>query len=261
LAAILFPVFAQAKTAAKKTQSVSNVKQIALAQAMYLGDNDDVVVPLYWYDRSLAATSNQGFTYWGLLIYPYTKSYAILECPADRAEDPTLNDAAGRGRFDSKNTFRQYILGANSSYGMNFRYLNVALGPDAMGIAQYGGVGATSIENSAGTVAFAEATMKDRTPPPIGVGVQPIPVRNTIGYSRIEPPFGDPNNPASTTRPRWRFPNNDARQQGNLWPRFNSEKVIVGWFDGHVSFPSMKSLVSQGATQAEVDSQFNGLSK
>ncbi len=34
LAAILFPVFAQAKAAAKKTQSLSNVKQIALSVLM-----------------------------------------------------------------------------------------------------------------------------------------------------------------------------------------------------------------------------------
>ncbi|HEY0868042.1 MAG TPA: prepilin-type N-terminal cleavage/methylation domain-containing protein, partial [Fimbriimonas sp.] len=41
LAAILFPVFAQAKAAAKKTASLSNVKQLNLGQIMYATDNDD----------------------------------------------------------------------------------------------------------------------------------------------------------------------------------------------------------------------------
>jgi prepilin-type N-terminal cleavage/methylation domain-containing protein len=41
LAAILFPVFAQAKVAAKKTTSISNQKQINLALVMYAGDYDD----------------------------------------------------------------------------------------------------------------------------------------------------------------------------------------------------------------------------
>src|SRR6185503_3971795 len=41
LAAILFPVFAQAKNAAKKTASLSNMKQIILAAQMYLPDYDD----------------------------------------------------------------------------------------------------------------------------------------------------------------------------------------------------------------------------
>lgn len=41
LAAILFPVFASAKMAAKRTQSVSNLKQLGTAVQIYLGDYDD----------------------------------------------------------------------------------------------------------------------------------------------------------------------------------------------------------------------------
>ena len=41
LAAILFPVFAQARLAAKKTQSISSLKQIGLATVMYTNDNED----------------------------------------------------------------------------------------------------------------------------------------------------------------------------------------------------------------------------
>lgn len=41
LAAILFPVFAQAKDSAKKTQSLSNCKQLGTAAQIYLADNDD----------------------------------------------------------------------------------------------------------------------------------------------------------------------------------------------------------------------------
>lgn len=43
LAAILFPVFAQAKQAANRTTTISNMKQIILANIMYAGDNDDVL--------------------------------------------------------------------------------------------------------------------------------------------------------------------------------------------------------------------------
>jgi prepilin-type N-terminal cleavage/methylation domain-containing protein len=42
LAAILFPVFAQAKAAAKKTGCLSNIKQIATATHIYLADYDDL---------------------------------------------------------------------------------------------------------------------------------------------------------------------------------------------------------------------------
>lgn len=52
LAAILFPVFAQAKAAAKKAAALSNVKEITLGSIMYANDYDDGTVPyfdsLYW---------------------------------------------------------------------------------------------------------------------------------------------------------------------------------------------------------------------
>jgi prepilin-type N-terminal cleavage/methylation domain-containing protein len=50
LAAILFPVFAQAKEAAKKTSDLSNQKQIGLGFMQYLADNDDTY-PLSWGTR------------------------------------------------------------------------------------------------------------------------------------------------------------------------------------------------------------------
>lgn len=54
LAAILFPVFAQAKVAAKKTQSLSNLKQIGTAGHIYLADFDDVLM------QSTPATGSNG---------------------------------------------------------------------------------------------------------------------------------------------------------------------------------------------------------
>jgi prepilin-type N-terminal cleavage/methylation domain-containing protein len=51
LAAILFPVFAQAKTAAKKTQSLSNVKQMGTSVHIYLADHDDRMPRSFgWYN-------------------------------------------------------------------------------------------------------------------------------------------------------------------------------------------------------------------
>jgi prepilin-type N-terminal cleavage/methylation domain-containing protein/prepilin-type processing-associated H-X9-DG protein len=46
LAAILFPVFAQAKEAAKQTSCLSNVKNLALGSMLYSSDSDDVFVPV-----------------------------------------------------------------------------------------------------------------------------------------------------------------------------------------------------------------------
>jgi prepilin-type N-terminal cleavage/methylation domain-containing protein/prepilin-type processing-associated H-X9-DG protein len=78
LAAILFPVFAQAKAAAKKTASLSNIKQIGLATLMYNNDNDGVFSKgsggCWW------QPIDGGWTY---NVLPYMKSVPILISPND----------------------------------------------------------------------------------------------------------------------------------------------------------------------------------
>src|ERR1700722_18680608 len=92
LAAILFPVFAQAKESAKKTACLSNNKQMGLALYMYLGDNDDSL-PMANYPNN-PGNQASAFSYrasgshyvalnWADLIQPYTKNYNIFKCPDD----------------------------------------------------------------------------------------------------------------------------------------------------------------------------------
>jgi prepilin-type N-terminal cleavage/methylation domain-containing protein/prepilin-type processing-associated H-X9-DG protein len=47
LAAILFPVFAQARAKARQVSCLSNLKQIALGLSMYAQDYDEAIVPIY----------------------------------------------------------------------------------------------------------------------------------------------------------------------------------------------------------------------
>ena len=68
LAAILFPVFAQAKTAAKKTQSLSNVKQLGTSIFLYLGDSDDS------YPQSEVGGWSTPHLTWATAIFPYVKN-------------------------------------------------------------------------------------------------------------------------------------------------------------------------------------------
>jgi prepilin-type processing-associated H-X9-DG protein len=107
LAAILFPVFAQAKAAAKKTVCLSNGNQVGIALMLYLNDNDDV------YPQEHPSSSNpavddsdaqlEGTDYGSPLldILPYVSSRYVNKtdiyyCPSD--PDPhglTLLDANG----------------------------------------------------------------------------------------------------------------------------------------------------------------------
>ncbi|MCW5942731.1 MAG: prepilin-type N-terminal cleavage/methylation domain-containing protein [Fimbriimonadaceae bacterium] len=71
LAAILFPVFAQAKASAKATTTLSNMKQVALALHMYGADYDDMVVRVY------PPGGYGGTETWVGLTLPYVKSREI----------------------------------------------------------------------------------------------------------------------------------------------------------------------------------------
>jgi prepilin-type N-terminal cleavage/methylation domain-containing protein len=72
LAAILFPVFAKAKEAAKKTQDLSNVKQIGTSIHLYAADYDD---------RSMTKDEDADYD-WFEPLYPYVKNRQIFRSPA-----------------------------------------------------------------------------------------------------------------------------------------------------------------------------------
>lgn len=83
LASILFPVFAQAKLAAKKTADLSNIKQIGTAVVIYINDYDD-----NWPVASIYPGPGPSYGYmerWSssLVIGPYIKNTNIFEAPVD----------------------------------------------------------------------------------------------------------------------------------------------------------------------------------
>ena len=86
LAAILFPVFAQAREAARKTSCVSNQKQFGQSVMMYVQDYDETF-PQSAYSLNTALGIVQPgarlFTVYDALI-PYVKNTDVLVCPSQR---------------------------------------------------------------------------------------------------------------------------------------------------------------------------------
>lgn len=239
LAAILFPVFAQAKLAAKRAVTISNLRQLGTGYALYAGDYDDSSAPYYYWnnDASIPTTGGPmygGYTYyWGILLQPYLKSEQILLDPTDTQDDVVLHDPAGHGRFDPKNDLHAYIVGSNPSYGYNVVYMNEKVStPDPNGIDPlpyyYRGKSLSFISDTADTVLFAEATMKDLPRPYPAVGT----VTDPIGYAKINPP--------TLWNTSVTYPN--ARSQGQLWPRYSKDLVNIVWADSHVHSKAVKSL-------------------
>jgi len=94
LAAILFPVFAQAKLAAKKTNDLSQLKQLGLASLMYSGDFDDQAMAFpyagTWSTSCPGCGGNTVFTHgemgpwWTDRLQPYVKNKGIFANPTNQ---------------------------------------------------------------------------------------------------------------------------------------------------------------------------------
>jgi prepilin-type N-terminal cleavage/methylation domain-containing protein len=84
LAAILFPVFAQARAKARAISCLSNTRQLGTAYAMYTQDYDETC-PSIW----------SGWE-WFYGLFPYMKNIGVVYCP-DRKEGTATNyNAAGQ---------------------------------------------------------------------------------------------------------------------------------------------------------------------
>src|SRR5438094_5376899 len=75
LAAILFPVFAQAREKARQTACLSNCKQIGTAVMMYAQDYDDHP-PLWFYE-----VPKVGLVYWHYWLKPYVQNIQVFIYP------------------------------------------------------------------------------------------------------------------------------------------------------------------------------------
>ncbi|MFM7321224.1 MAG: DUF1559 domain-containing protein [Armatimonadota bacterium] len=113
LAAILFPVFAQAREKARQASCLSNTKQMGLGIMMYTQDFDETYPQAYWYRNDL--NGDAGYEQWSGLIQPYVKNVGIFVCPSDanRGLPPTNPNAGNPSVFDNQAPRISYV--ANSA--------------------------------------------------------------------------------------------------------------------------------------------------
>jgi prepilin-type N-terminal cleavage/methylation domain-containing protein/prepilin-type processing-associated H-X9-DG protein len=168
LAAILFPVFAQAKESAKKISCLSNMKQFSLGTIMYSSDSDDRLIPAW--NSANVVTRDTGSVYrnwwpWTANVQPYVKSLPIFLCP-DSTSDSFINAANVRARTE-----------IYAPYAYNYEYLGQFKGVDPSGTGNYewDAISGTDVRKPASTVEFIESTGVDyATANHLYVWTQPI---------------------------------------------------------------------------------------
>lgn len=192
LAAILFPVFARAKGEAKRTQCLSNVKQIGTATHLYLVDNDDA----YFSDRfNCGGSAANGYTavsvcaayilngalspdapdqsntslaggtssspanerqFWVYTLYPYTKSYSLFKDPDSvNTFYPGSGVVVSFTTGDGAQASQDY--GGENSYGTNFGWITTAVASKGGATNAPAGVAASSIPRTASTIFFMDS--------------------------------------------------------------------------------------------------------
>jgi len=119
LAAILFPVFAQARESARTTACLSNVKQLTLGAMMYTQDYDERFWTWNWNFNCNAGNNGQGrdsASFWTMAIYPYVKNKQVYQCPDDILQwDDAYSNNAGQNCSDDNGT-HDYFAPGNGVY-------------------------------------------------------------------------------------------------------------------------------------------------
>ena len=154
LAAILFPVFAQAKAAAKRTSELSNIKQIGLAMLMYNNDSDDVFTTGGIYDFS--DISQWPNTSWATRTSTYIKSASLFYSPFDGAA-ATINASGSASFFGPAISFVPNSLsGGGNDKADNVPHGIVALvNPGWTPWWQNGTINGTAVSQPANTIMLA----------------------------------------------------------------------------------------------------------
>lgn len=234
LAAILFPVFAQAREKARAISCLSNMKQISLSFAMYTQDYDELFVGMIegTNDPQLVAAGLPDYYFWPKLLDPYTKSWQIYKCPD--ASDPGGIWGGGAAAWYG-NWMR------DSTVGYNYLALQdwPACGTSSTGLSE------AAISEPAHTIAFLDSAYQSTT--------DPLPTNSESGFNTVQAPAQYAAIvPAPTTCTWYNGVNGGwdwAKAPSNPTPDFTGWSINrhtggenVAWVDGHAKFLQISQL-------------------
>jgi prepilin-type N-terminal cleavage/methylation domain-containing protein/prepilin-type processing-associated H-X9-DG protein len=161
LAAILFPVFAQAREKARQTSCLSNVKQIGLACMMYIQDYDETFPLGYTWDSN---NGEWGGTMWTISLQPYIQKLGASNGENSDVVNGTLTNAGANIYTCPSIHFTKSSEGNPAqdgiAYGLNSQVLTT--GWQTIGtLNTFPGVPLASLKAPANLAAFADAAQID----------------------------------------------------------------------------------------------------
>jgi prepilin-type N-terminal cleavage/methylation domain-containing protein/prepilin-type processing-associated H-X9-DG protein len=220
LAAILFPVFAQARTKARQASDMSNLKQLAMAWLLYAQDHDERFVPRGVYVNNCPDRSGKVWGFWYVGVMPYVKDRPVFLSPQFKADvtapwgDDWLCKPAHPTLFPDGKIYGSYVANYFETWSWeggtrwtdgrpHYGYRYEA--PDMPSSAE--------VEDAAGTILLTNGLYPE-------IGWEPF-----TDYARL---FKHPKSTLTYLGPKY-----DATTPAEGGP-FN-ERLNVAWSDGHVS--------------------------
>jgi prepilin-type N-terminal cleavage/methylation domain-containing protein/prepilin-type processing-associated H-X9-DG protein len=160
LAAILFPVFAQARDKARQASCISNLKQICLAGLMYAQDWDEQVTVMHMPGLDAFQPEPPYHPqYFHNALMPYIKSVDLFVCPscAHDSGKPKYTADFPKGTacdvHDAQDPADEWTIGSGS-YGLNTCYMRGWRG--GTGSSSYTGTPLSAIQYPSSKVMYAE---------------------------------------------------------------------------------------------------------
>jgi prepilin-type processing-associated H-X9-DG protein len=252
LAGLLFPVFVSAKSAAKRTQCSSNMRQAQLASQMYMSDYDEIFMPVN--HRPGAIPNARLDRTWVQLVLPYVgsmprspKSFTIFSCPAD-----TSARESGETVFDGDlvpgEIYSQYYTASmHVTTGYNYLYLAPIIFKRGQWVSEPRSL--SSVGDPSRTLLFVDSIWdRDSDGSPVGGGnwlVVP-PCRYQLTPTGGGPPIDSFSTDGNvfTTFAGWKVSDSrSAHVYGNVWP-WHSGRATMVRVDGSVASMPIAKLTA-----------------
>jgi prepilin-type N-terminal cleavage/methylation domain-containing protein/prepilin-type processing-associated H-X9-DG protein len=233
LAAILFPVFARAKAAAKGSACLSNSKQLGLGMMQYNTDYDGTY-PGGWFvglwETQDSTIFPNGRYKWTDAIYPYTKNSEISTCPSANIPDkkgqyvPRDKVKAMTGQ---DNTERYGSYGINASYWGNGDKVTSPISDNGSGAT----MNETSVDDVAGTILLFDGNGSFQVSWP-DINAQPTKIVGTGDEQSLS----------------WGDNHQNDRREGAVVLRHNG-RANVAFCDGHSKSVPGGAMLQKNTTQ------------
>jgi len=216
LAAILFPVFNNARKKAQQTQCLSNIRQLLTALKMYAQDSDDQFPYALYGDLARSAWAD-------VIGQGYVGNDEVFDCPAGALRMDRLTGVnVTQSRFIREN---EGYAGVGYSYGMNAMPANATWNPPYV-TGGPAGVRQGQIEDSSGTILIADTSY---------LGLNSVNSTAYVIYRDLDGNWLTDDGDYDLERLKWEL---------DFWRHGQTGWFNAGFCDGHAKYTDIRQTIN-----------------